>query len=108
MDQSNENPIPGLVLQALADIPPLPPHLYGAIIWKINRKRALVRFAFGLAASLLIAVSTFTVVRLTMTPASYSADVAEELNGVNSYFNGDVYRENSNSYGYYEETSYQE
>ena len=108
MEQVIDNPLPRRALEELGDIPPLPPHLYGVIIAKINRKRAVVRFAFAAAASLLVAASTFTAVHVIKAPAAYSAEVADHLSGVNSYFNGDVYKTNSNSYGYYEEVMYQE
>lgn len=108
MEQNFENQMPRAALDQLASIPPLPENLYGAVIRRINRRRAVERTLFGLAASLLIAVSAFTALRLSPSRASYSAEIAEDLNGVNTYINSDVYRENSNSYGYYEEVLYQE
>jgi hypothetical protein len=108
MDQLSEKQMPRAALDQLASIPPLPENLYGGVIRRINRRRAAGRVVFGLAASLLIAVSAFTAMRLSTSRAPYSAEIADDLNGVNTYFNSNVYRENSNSYSYYEEVLYQE
>ena len=108
MDQLSEKQMPRAALDQLTSIPPLPENLYGAVIRRINGRRAAGRAVFGLAASLVIAVSAFTAMHLSTSRAAYSAEIAEDLNGANTYFNSDVYRENSNSYGYYEEVLYQQ
>jgi hypothetical protein len=108
MEQMQENQLPRRAFEQLAEIPPLPSHLYGTIIGKINRRKIVARSVFGIAASVLVAVSAFTVTRFASPGASYSAEVADELSGVNSYINSDVYQANSNSYGYYDEVLYQE
>ncbi len=110
MEQITNNQLPKRAFEALADIPPVPVYLYGAIMRKIDRRRMLVRAVFSVAASVLIAVSAFTVTtyRISTQRASYAPEVAEELQGVNNYINNDVYRENANSYGYYDEVLYQE
>jgi hypothetical protein len=108
MEPSLEKPLSQNAIAALGDIPPLPSNVYGAVIGRINRGRTINRAVFGMAASVLVAVSAFTVMHVTNTPASYSTEVAEELTGVNSYINSDVYKANGNSYSYYEEVLYQD
>jgi|GEM_PF-5748867 hypothetical protein len=108
MERISDAPVPRAVLDELADVPPLPANLYDGVVGRINRQRTLARGMFGLAATLLIGASALTAVRLSASRAAYSADVAADLNGANTYYNGDVCRENSNSYGYYEEVLYQE
>ncbi len=110
MEQNTDNQLPARAFEALTDIPPIPVHVYGAVMRNIGRRRILVRAVFSVAASVLIAVSAFTVTayRMSTQRAPYAPEVAEELQGVNSYINNDVYRENANSYGYYEEVLYQE
>jgi len=108
MEPSLEKPFSKNALTALEDIPPLPSYLYGAVMGKINRKRTIARSVFGMAASVLVAFSVFTVTHVAHSPAPYSTEVAEELSGVNSYINSDVYKTNANSYGYYEEVLYQD
>jgi len=108
METSLEKPLSKNAIAALENIPPLPSYLYSAVIGKINRNKTITRAVFGMAASVLVAVSAFTVTQVANAPASYSTEVAEELTGVNSYINSDVYKANGNSYGYYEEVLYQD
>jgi hypothetical protein len=108
MDSLSENPFSKSVTSVLEDIPPLPSHLYRVIIGKINRRRMITRVVFGLAGSLLIAVSSFTVTQVARSPAPYSKAAAEELSCINAYINSDVYKANAETYDYYEEVLYQD
>jgi hypothetical protein len=55
-------------------------------------------------------VTAFQTIHLIQpqTQSASVAEAAEELSTIDSYINSDVYKENDNSYGYYEETLYQE
>ena len=108
MDSDTGDLLPKKFLDELADIPSLSPSLYSAIRRRIDRKRTILRTVWAVAASLILMVTAFQVTRL-FAPANASvAEASEELSTVDSYINSDVYRENDNSYGYYEETLYQE
>jgi hypothetical protein len=108
MDNNEKNPLPKKFLDDLADIPSLSPSLYAGIRRRIKRKTAIVRTVWAVAASLIIMVTAFQVTRLVPPANASVAEASEELSTVDSYINSDVYRENDNSYGYYEETLYQE
>jgi hypothetical protein len=108
MDQFTENMLPKNFIDGLADIPAMPQHLYTGIRHKINRKRAVVRAVWAVAASLVISLTAFQMVQQHAPRVSYVPEAAEELSAVDSYFNSSVYKENENSYAYYEETLYQE
>jgi hypothetical protein len=110
MDTMGENPLSKKFLDEFTDIPSVPGHLYAGIRHRIDRKRALLRTVWAIAASLILMVTAFQVTRL-MQPQAQSAPVAEaaeELSTIDSYINSTVYKENDNSYVYYEETLYQE
>ena len=108
MDNNDENLLPENFISEFTDIPSVPQHLYAGIRHRIDRKRTVLRTVWAVAASLLITLTAFQMVRLIHPHNSYVPEVAEELSGVNSYINSEVYKENDSSYGYYEETLYQE
>jgi hypothetical protein len=108
MEQTSENRLPRQFIDALADIPSLPRHLYSNVKRKLDAKLLVVRSAWALAASILIAISAFQAVHLSASHNTYVAEAADELSGVSSYINSDVYRENDNSYAFYEEVLYKE
>jgi hypothetical protein len=110
MDNNAENLLPKKFIDELTDIPSVPQDLYAGIIHRIDRKRVMLRTVWAIAASLVVMVTAFQGTRL-MQPQTQStsiAEAAEELSNVNSYFNSEVYKEDDNSYAYYEETLYQE
>jgi hypothetical protein len=110
MDENADNLLPTKFINEFAEIPSVPQHLYASIRHRIDRKRALLRTVWAIAASLILMVTAFQTVRLVQpqTQGASVAEAAEELSNVNSYINSDVYKEDDNSYAYYEETLYQE
>ena len=107
MDAYDEK-LPDKFVRELADVPPMPSHLYALARRRIVRKKIVMRTVWAVAASLVIMITGLEAVRLTRPHNEYVPEVAEELSAVNSYINSDVYKENDNSYAYYEETLYQE
>jgi hypothetical protein len=105
MHRNTEIRLSEKVIAALGDVPPLPGHLYGAMMKKIDGKKALTRSLWALAASLLIAVIPLTVFRATAPYSAYNSEVAEELASISSYYTGDgiQYDDESN----YENVLYQ-
>lgn len=108
MDNNAENQLPEKFINELANVPSVPQHLYAGIRRRIDRKRTLVRAIWAVAASLLITVTAFQAAHMMRPENASVAEAAEELSVVNSYINSNVYKEDDNSYGYYEETLYQE
>ncbi len=97
-------------VEALANIPPAPSYLFDAVMRQIDRKKILMRALFSVAATVIIAVTAFSVTayRMTTQRASYSPEVAADLQRASNYYNNDVCKENANSYEYYQEVLYQE
>jgi hypothetical protein len=108
MDNNDEVPLPKKFLDELSDIPSHPQSLYAGIRRRIDGKIATMRTVWAVAASLIIMVAAFQATHLLRPQNASITEAAEELSGVSNYINSDVYRENDNSYPYYEETLYQE
>jgi hypothetical protein len=108
MEPSNEIALPEKFRDELKDIPGVPGHLYAGMMHSIDRKRAVLRTVWSVAASLLIMVTAFQAAHLLRPQSASVPEVAEELSSVNRYFNSEVYTVDENSYAYYEETLYQE
>jgi hypothetical protein len=110
MEQNSDNRLPKNFIDGLADIPALPHHLYAGMRQRIDRKRVALRTVWAVAASLMLMVAAFQATRLVQprTQSVAVAEAAEELSNVDSYINDGGYNENETSYGYYEETLYQE
>jgi hypothetical protein len=104
----DEGFLPKGFIDELMDIPPAPAHLYTGVRRRIDRKRAVVRTVWAVAASLILMITAFQTARLLQPAAIPVAEAAEELSTVDSYINSTVYKEDENSYVYYEETLYQE
>jgi hypothetical protein len=91
MEQMNEKQLPEKFTSALADVPPLPGHLYDVISRKILRRKIFVRSAWAAAASILITVSALTAYRTTLPREAYNPEIADELASISSYYNnGDI------------------
>jgi hypothetical protein len=112
MGTHDEDQLPARFAGAFADIPELPDHLYGGVRQGIDRKTTVRRTAWAVAASLVVMVTAFSAAHRfgpqDAPLAASVADVSEELNTVDSYINSNVYKEDDDSYAYYEETLYQE
>jgi hypothetical protein len=88
MEQYFEKKLPVRFAEGFTDIPPLPGHLYGSIIRKIERKKIFTRSMWAAAATIVIAVISLTAFRLNTPSVAYSPEVADELVTINSYYNG--------------------
>jgi hypothetical protein len=110
MDINGEDPLPKRFVDEFTAIPSVPEVLFSGIRHRIDRKKALLRTVWAVAATLVVTVTAFQANRLThpRTQTASVAEAEEELSNVNSYINSDVYKENDASYAYYEETLYQE
>jgi hypothetical protein len=108
MDQNSETSLPEKFIDELKDIPAVPGHLYARMKHGINRKRAVLRTVWAVAASMLIMVTAFQAAHLVRRQNTPVPEVAEELSSMNRYFNSEVYSADEDSYAYYEETLYQE
>jgi hypothetical protein len=104
----NEDQLPAGFIGDFADIPDVPGHLYGRLRHGIDRRVAVRRTLWAVAASLIIMVTAFSVAHLSRPQIASVAEAEEELSTVDSYINSNVYTEDDNSYVYYEETLYQE
>ena len=97
MDQMNEKPLPENFARAMADVPPLPGHVYGAIARKINRGKIIMRSVWAAAASLIIVVSAFTAFRVSAPQETSNAEISDEVACINDYFNSDDLQDDDNA-----------
>ena len=98
--------------QELGRVPGLPPHLYGNIRRRIGRQALFMRAAYALAAALVLTVGTtgFWATHQGLGPATTAAvassqvspEVAEELQSVHDYCNGENLKQDVESYAYYD------
>ena len=104
---NTQNEFPKKFTDALSDIPLQPDGLYVRIRRAIDRRLLIQRSIFALAATLLLSLSGLQVYRIAGHQASpMIPEVAEELTSVSTYVNGDVCRQNENSYAYYEDVTF--
>jgi len=103
MRNPNEEPI----VQDLAEIPPVPDSIYPAVMAHIGRRNRIVRMAWALAATLVLAVGITTYTVTSKPPAPVVADAAttqatneinDELQIVYDYVNGNSIEEEINQY----------
>jgi hypothetical protein len=104
----DESLLPKKFIDEFMNIPSAPSHLYAGVRHRIDRKRAVMRTVWAVAASLILMVTALQTARLLQPADIPVAEAAEELTTVDSYINSTVYKEDDSSYVYYEETLYQE
>lgn len=78
-----------LFFKELSNVPPLPDELFGKINRRINRRSWWQKSLIGLAASAIIAVGLSGYALTQKKCATYSPEVAGELQIIHSYINGD-------------------
>jgi hypothetical protein len=90
------------LFEALANVPELPPSLFGKIDGRIRRRSMFVKTLFALAATVVVTVGTAGVlVTHRGTGQIYSSEVAAELQSVKSYLAGDDLEREFTSYVLY-------
>jgi type VI protein secretion system component VasK len=82
----------------LAEVPPVPADLFEKINSKISRKSRINKSIIALAACTILALGTTLFLRNQSQTAEYSADVANELQIIHDYVNGEDLEQDLNSY----------
>ena len=74
---------------ALSAVPPLPGSVYHGTMARIRRRLVMRISTLAAAASLVIALGVIQMHRSSVATSAVSSDVAEELQYVGEYLNGD-------------------
>lgn len=82
----------------LAEVPAVPSDLFEKINSRISHKPALIKSVFAIAACTILALGTTIFLRNQSQTATYSADVASELQIIHDYVNGEDLEQDLNSY----------
>jgi len=97
MEQMNEKQLAEQFASAMAEVPPLPDHLFGAITRKIDHRKIIMRSAWAAAASIIIAVSAFTVYRASAPAVASNAEISDEIASISTYFSSDDLQDDDNA-----------
>jgi hypothetical protein len=82
----------------LAEVPQVPAELFDKINSRISHKSRINKSIFVLAACTILALGTTMFLRNQPQTATYSADVANELQVIHDYVNGEDLEQDLNSY----------
>jgi hypothetical protein len=73
---------------ALAETPPVPEDLFGAVTGRINNRRRLIRGVWAMAACLFLAVGFGGYRALSPQPAPVADEAVQELQELSDFING--------------------
>ena len=85
-----KDPVEQKFINALAGVPPLPDTIYDSVRATVRHRSILRYSALAAAASLLIAVGGFQTYRSFAPAPAFSQEVADELQHVGEYLNGET------------------
>ena len=93
-----ENNLPKKFMDAMADVPEMPGHLYDRVLNKIDTKNRMKKLFWALAASFVIAAGTLPFFLGSSHRDMLQPDITEELSTISSFYNDENASDESSGY----------